>query len=196
MSDHFFSTFTGDLNKLAATRESREAEEFLRVLTDLPDSKQLIKVAIDSLKAFKSLHEDDSVAAWSKTAAAKWRDKLANTTSPEMLSLMGEYHFRAKYGGGSLISFAAKTADGTDRAGSAGANIAEVEVQLLLRWSSLVRTDGKTQLAIILYPAGNVPSTSSLVFTNAVVTKKQLRQFCLKGLPKIVFALIGLCFDD
>ena len=73
-----------------------------------------------------------------------------------------------------------KTIDGTDRAGLNGGNIGYLDVTLLLNWSSLIRSDGFTEVSVVQYPATNAPPRLALNATNALFTKKDFVEFALK----------------
>jgi len=141
----------------------------------LTETLPLIEFAATS--AFGSLRDDDSVAAWSQQTASRWRETLADVSNDEMRRLMRRHHFGATYTGGELISLQAKTVDGSDRAGANGANVGQLEVNVLLKWSSMARSNGETEIQIFAYPASQSSSRAELIRTNAMFTNATLKNF-------------------
>lgn len=93
--------------------------------------------AIGASPAFRFLEADQSVAKWSQQRASQLKETLADKNDSGMLTVVREHHFAVTYKGGDLLSMLAKTVDGSDKAGSHGDNIGQLEMTVLLRWSSL-----------------------------------------------------------
>jgi hypothetical protein len=126
------------------------------------------------------MKDSDSIEAWRNRKIAQINATLANRNSAEISNILHEYHFGVDYKNGHLITMNVKTIDGTDGAGLNGCNIGYLDVTLLLNWSSLIRSDGFTEVSLVQYPATDTPPRLALNATNAVFTKKDFVEFGLK----------------
>ena len=176
-------------SSLLKTTEDLLGDNMLRKGVEVASSLlTAVLPAIGASPAFRFLEADQSVAKWSQQRASQLKETLADKNDSGMLTLVREHHFAVTYKGGDLLSMLAKTVDGSDKAGSHGDNIGQLEMTVLLRWSSLVREDGFTEIQITVYPASQSPSRATMIRTNAMFTKSKLTEMGT-ALVRLIFQI-------